>query len=114
MTAGDVHVRWLHGTTCLNEDVRSFPEPEGPGYIWMAGQTQIVRDARRYLRHERGVDKSRYSLTGYWLPRSEEWLERYKPHAEELSALWERGEAEGRDEEEIMDEYEAALERVGL
>ena len=114
VTAGDVDVRWLHGTTCLNEVVRSFPEPEGPGYIWMAGQTQIVRDASRYLRHERGVDKSRYSLTGYWLPRSEEWLERYKPHAEELSALWERGEAEGRDEEEIMDEYEAALERVGL
>ncbi len=28
--------------------------------------------------------------------------------------MWERGEAEGRDEEAIMDEYEAALERVGL
>ena len=110
----DVDLRWLHGTSCLNEVVRSFPEPDGPGYIWMAGQTRIVRDARRYLRHERGVDKARWSLTGYWLARSEEWLERYKPHAEELTALWERGEAEGRDEEAIMDEYEAALERVGL
>ncbi|MBE2317163.1 siderophore-interacting protein [Solirubrobacter sp. CPCC 204708] len=110
----DADVRWLHGTCCLNEIVRTFPEPDGPGYIWMAGQTQIVRDARRYLRHERGVDKARYSLTGYWMPRSEEWLERYKPHAEELSAIWERGEAEGLDEEELMDEYEAALERAGL
>lgn len=109
-----VDLRWLHGTCCLNEVVRSFPEPEGPGYIWMAGQTQIVRDARRYLRHERGVDKARYSLTGYWMPRSEEWLERYKPHADELTALWERGEAEGLDEEALMDEYEAALERAGL
>ena len=80
----------------------------------MAGKTRTVRDARRYLRHERGVDKDRWSLTGYWLARSEEWLERYQPHAEELTALWERGEAEGRDEEAIMDEYEAALERVGL
>jgi NADPH-dependent ferric siderophore reductase len=111
---GDVDVRWLHGTSCLNEVVRSFPEPDAPGYIWMAGETRVVRDARRYLRHERGVDKARWALTGYWLARSEEWLERYKPHAGELGALWERGEAEGRDEEEIMDEYEAALERVGL
>jgi NADPH-dependent ferric siderophore reductase len=107
-------VRWLYGTSCLNEVVRSFPEPPGPGYIWMAGQTPIVRDARRYLRHERGVDKTRYSLTGYWLARSEEWLERYKPHADELSSIWEQGEAQGLDEEELMDQYEAALERVGL
>lgn len=115
-TRGDVDVRWLHGRTqsCLNEVVRSFPEPGGPGYIWMAGETRIVRDARRYLRHERGVDRSRWALTGYWLARSEEWLQRYEPYAAELSALWERGEAEGRDEEEIMDAYEAALERVGL
>jgi NADPH-dependent ferric siderophore reductase len=105
-------VRWVRGR--LNEVVRTFPEPDAPGYIWMAGETRTVRDARRYLRHERGVDKARWSLTGYWLARSEEWLERYKPHADELAALWERGEAEGRDEEAIMDEYEAALERVGL
>lgn len=115
-TAADVDVRWLlgHRRSCLNDVVRTFPEPDAPGYIWMAGETKVVRDARRYLRHERGVDRSRWALTGYWMARSEEWLERYKPHAAELNALWERGEAEGRDEEEIMDEYEAALERVGL
>jgi len=115
-SAADVDVRWITGPrqSCLNDVVRTFPEPDAPGYIWMAGETRIVRDARRYLRHERGVDKSRWALTGYWLARSEEWLERYKPHAAELNDLWERGEAEGRDEEEIMDAYEAALERAGL
>ena len=58
-------VRWVRGR--LNEVVRTFPEPDAPGYIWMAGETRTVRDARRYLRHERGVDKARWSLTGYWL-----------------------------------------------
>jgi NADPH-dependent ferric siderophore reductase len=53
----------VHGGSCLNEVVRSFPEPDGPGYVWMAGETRTVR----YLRQEA-----------------------------------------------IMDEYEAALERVGL
>lgn len=115
-TAADVDIRWICGPrqSCLNDVVRTFPEPDAPGYVWMAGETRTVRDARRYLRHERGVDRSRWALTGYWLARSEEWLERYKPHAGELGALWERGEAEGLDEETIMDEYEAALERVGL
>lgn len=115
-SAAEVDIRWIDGDakSCLNDVVRTFPEPDAPGYIWMAGETRTVRDARRYLRHERGVDKARWSLTGYWLARSEEWLERYKPIAEEMTELWERGEAEGRDEEEIMDEYEAALERVGL
>jgi NADPH-dependent ferric siderophore reductase len=110
----DADVRWLYGTSCLNEIVRSFPEPDGPGYVWMAGQTPVVRDARRYLRHERGVDKTRYALTGYWMARSEEWMERYKPHAEELTTIWDEGEAQGLDEEELMDKYEAALERAGL
>lgn len=37
--------------------------------------------------------------------RPDDWL---------MTALWEQGEATGRDEEELMDEYEATLERIGL
>ena len=52
--------------------------------------------------------------TGYWLDGSEEWEARFGQVAERMTAIWERGEAEGRDLEEIMDEYDEALERAGL
>jgi hypothetical protein len=31
-----------------------------------------------------------------------------------MNAIWERGEAEGRDVEDIIDEYDDALEQAGL
>jgi hypothetical protein len=31
-----------------------------------------------------------------------------------MEAIWERGEAEGRDVEDIIDDYDLALERAGL
>lgn len=119
-TQADVDIHWLHGSgdgyapSRLDDVVRTFREPSGPGYIWMSGETRTVRSSRRFLRHERGLDRIRYGLTGYWLDRSEEWTERYEPIAGEMQALWERGEAEGRDLEDLRDEYDAALERAGL
>jgi NADPH-dependent ferric siderophore reductase len=115
-TAADVEVVWIEGgeASRLEHVVRTFPEPEGNGYRWMAGETRTVRYTRRHLRHERGIPKERYSLTGYWLDNYEEWEARYVKVASEMEAIWEQGEAQGRDEEEIMDEYERALERAGL
>lgn len=119
-TAGDVEVRWLHGSgnghvpSRLEKAVRTFPEPDGRGYFWMAGETRTVRATRRYLRHERGLARERYALTGYWLTDAEVWEARYQPIAAELEGIWARGEAEGRDVEEIVDEYDSALEQAGL
>jgi len=119
-TAGDVEVRWLHGSgegrapSRLEEAVRTFPEPEGQGYLWMAGETRTVRATRRYIRHERGIARERYSLTGYWLTNADDWAARFEPIAAQMEAIWERGEAEGRDLEEIIDEYDTALDRAGL
>ena len=112
-SAGDVRVVWLR-PGLLAGAVCAFPEPTGMGYRWMAAETRVVRMVRRHLRHERGIPRERYSLTGYWLDRFEEWAARYAAIAEEMAAIWSRGQAEGRDEEEIMDEYEAALDRAGL
>lgn len=119
-TAGQVEIRWLHrsgegrGPSRLGEAVRTFPEPAGHGYIWMGGETRTVRETRRYLRHERSLAGERYSLTGYWLTDAADWAARFEPISEELEAIWTRGEAEGRDLEEIIDDYDAALDRAGL
>jgi NADPH-dependent ferric siderophore reductase len=115
-TRGDVEYVWIEGgeASRLEHVVRAFPEPPGTGYRWMAGETHTVRHTRRHLRHERGLPKERYSLTGYWLDRMEEWEARYAKVAAEMTEIWERGEADGRDVEDIMDDYELALDRAGL
>ena len=119
-TAGDVDVMWLHGSgegrapSIVGAAVLEFPEPAGAGYRWLAGETRVVRAVRRNMRHERGLPKAQWSLTGYWLERGEEWEARYETVAPQMERIWVRGEAEGRDEEDIMDEYERALDEAGL
>jgi NADPH-dependent ferric siderophore reductase len=119
-TEGDVDVVWLHGSgegrapSIVGAAVLEFPEPDGAGYRWLAGETRVVRAVRRSMRHERALPTSQWSLTGYWLERGEEWMARYDTVAPQMERIWVRGEAEGRDEEDIMDEYERALENAGL
>ena len=117
---GDVDVVWLHGSgegrapSIVGAAVLEFPEPDGAGYRWLAGETRVVRAVRKNMRHERALPKAQWSLTGYWLERGEEWMARYDTVAPQMERIWVRGEAEGRDEEDIMDEYERALEKAGL
>ena len=119
-TEGDVDVVWLHGSgegrapSIVGAAVLEFPEPDGAGYRWLAGETRVVRAVRKSMRHERALPKAQWSLTGYWLERGEEWMARYDTVAPQMERIWVRGEAEGRDEEDIMDEYERALEKAGL
>jgi NADPH-dependent ferric siderophore reductase len=119
-TEGDVRVVWLHGSgegrapSRLEHAPRTFPEPDGPGYRWMAAETRVVRGARRHLRHERELPREEWSLTGYWLEGFEEWEARYREVETQMTEIWTRGVAEGRDEEDIMDDYERALEDAGL
>ena len=113
-------ILWLHGSgegrapSRLEHALRTFPEPDGPGYRWMAGETRVVRGARRHLRHERELPREEWSLTGYWLEGFEEWEARYREVETQMTEIWTRGVAEGRDEEDIMDDYERALEDAGL
>jgi NADPH-dependent ferric siderophore reductase len=108
---GEVEYVWMQGgeASKLEHAVRTFPEPEGNGYRFMAGETRAVRATRRHLRHELGIPKERWSLTGYWLDNYEAWEARYQKVAAEMEALWVEGEAQGRDVEDIMDDYDEAL-----
>jgi NADPH-dependent ferric siderophore reductase len=119
-TAGDVDVMWLHGSgegrapSIVGAAVLEFPEPGGVSPCWLAGGKRVVRSVRRNMRQERGLPKALWSVTGYWLERGEEWMARYETVAPQMERIWVRGEAEGREEEDIMDEYERALEAAGL
>ncbi|UED86757.1 siderophore-interacting protein [Streptomyces profundus] len=46
--------------------IRDHPWREGAGYVWGAGESRALLPVRRHLRNERGLDRARISVTGYW------------------------------------------------
>jgi len=98
----------------FGEAVRTFLAPAGAGYFWMAGKTRTVRAAHRHLRHERGIERDRYSLVGYWRAGNEGWMDRHEQIADKLGAIGARADAQGADVEDVMDEYDEALDAAGL
>jgi NADPH-dependent ferric siderophore reductase len=73
-TEGDVEIVWLHrdGTPPGQSDVvirtlRDAELPAGQVFAWVAGESGMIKDVRRHLVRDRGVDKRRVEFCGYWL-----------------------------------------------
>lgn len=70
-TGENVHVRWLHregatvGST-LVPALRDWESSSGHVQAFVHGEAGFVRELRRLLRVERGMDKERLSVSGYW------------------------------------------------
>jgi NADPH-dependent ferric siderophore reductase len=113
-------LRWLHGgnghgPSRIEEIVRRADRPGGSGYVWVAGETRVMRGVRKHLRHELGLPASAYKVVGYWTEDNERWEAAYDALPADvlahLEALWDDS---GRDEEDIEDEYDEVLEKYGL
>lgn len=111
---------WLHGgngvtPSRLDEIVRAAERPGEPGYIWVAGETRIMRGVRKHLRHELGLPPTAYKVVGYWTFDNEQWEAQYEALPadvlERIRAMW---ADESRDEDDVEDEYDEVLERFGL
>ncbi len=68
---GRTTVHWVHRDghshgVGLAEAVRNAPYPEGSVQVFVHGNAHMVKDLRRYLFVERGLDKARASISGYW------------------------------------------------
>ncbi|TYP88929.1 NADPH-dependent ferric siderophore reductase [Blastococcus xanthinilyticus] len=66
-----VDLRWLHRGDAepgalLVEAVRAVPLPAGDGHVFVHGEAYAVRELRRHLRAERGLDPAWTSVSGYW------------------------------------------------
>jgi NADPH-dependent ferric siderophore reductase len=68
-----LRVTWLHhgGATGqvgrkLEEAVRDFQFPEGNGRVWIGCEASVMRDIRRHLLNERGMDRTHAHTQGYW------------------------------------------------
>ncbi len=102
------------GPSRLEEIVRSSPRPEGVGYVWVAGETKVLRGVRRHLRHELGLPATSYKTIGYWIDRAEEWNQRFADLDEQTKLAFETMWDSDRDPEEIEDEYHLRLATLGL
>jgi NADPH-dependent ferric siderophore reductase len=53
----------------LTEAVRSAELPAGAGQAWLSGESACVRDLRKHLLDDRGLDRRKVYATGYWRAR---------------------------------------------
>lgn len=114
-----LQVRWIVGRgngvapSAMTEALRALPITDA-SYVWVAGEALALRDARKYLRHERRLAPERYKVIGYWRDREDEWFERYDSLDEltlaQLQATWEST----TDEELRRDRYDDRLTELGL
>ncbi|MFE7593724.1 siderophore-interacting protein [Kitasatospora sp. NPDC057512] len=64
-----VETVWLHrrsGAPGLTGAVRAADLPDGRPYAWIAGEAASVRELRRHLVGERGMDRRAVCFMGYW------------------------------------------------
>ena len=119
-TQADLKQCWVYNPTPdqmaspLSSVVRTVELPPGDGYVWMAGESGCARDIRRYFRHELKWRSSSYDIVGYWRPRQESYAREYRRVEGQVGRLYERGRAEGKDSEAILDDVFAVMEQHGL
>ncbi|MGJ5827774.1 siderophore-interacting protein [Streptomyces ossamyceticus] len=69
-TEADAEITWLvrgEGAPSAPDAVRAAPLPPGElPYAWIAGESGRVKELRRHLVRERGIDKRRVTFVGYW------------------------------------------------
>jgi NADPH-dependent ferric siderophore reductase len=70
---GDLDLRWVHRATSglrpgeeLVDLVATAALPRGDFDAFVHGEAGLVREVRRHLRGERGLDPARLSASGYW------------------------------------------------
>ena len=83
-TPGALTLTYLHRSAApgeepdlLAEAVAALELPGGRGHVFVHGEASSVRDVRRHLIADRGIDPATMSISGYWkLKRTEEgWRE---------------------------------------
>lgn len=75
-----VEVTWVHtgttlpGSRLVQAVTRAHPEAEGTG-VFLHGNAEMVRDLRRHLLGDRGLERAALSASGYWRHgcTDEEW-----------------------------------------
>jgi NADPH-dependent ferric siderophore reductase len=103
-------VTWLTppaaGQSALAAVVEQIDWPQGDGYFWMAGESAQMRAIRKHLMRERRLPSTAYDVMGYWRAGAVRQLRAVDPEP-----IWRSGRAEGKAEDQIWADYDAAQSR---
>lgn len=74
-TDGDVEYVWLYrseagGDSRLVESVQDVAWRGERPFLWVAGETLAIKPLRRWAKTEKGLEKNRVEITGYWRHRA--------------------------------------------
>ncbi|RLK54875.1 siderophore-interacting protein [Actinokineospora cianjurensis] len=117
-TSGDVTIEWVYARSseageALRRAVCDRELPEGPGYLWVAGEAAATRDVRRHLRHTLGLPADRYDTIGYWRFDAERWEQRYQQVSAVIDPKLAAADAIA-DDEQYFDAVDDIYAEVGL
>ncbi|MFJ9809894.1 siderophore-interacting protein [Streptomyces sp. NPDC101158] len=68
-TEADATVTWLvreEGAPSAVEAIAAAELPGADPYVWIAGESGVVKALRRHFVRERGLDRRRVTFVGYW------------------------------------------------
>ncbi|MGO4443802.1 siderophore-interacting protein [Mycobacterium sp. 2YAF39] len=97
----------------LAEMVRDYQLPDGRGYCWFAGEAAESRAVRKHFRGF-GWTIDQLDIVGYWRFDSETWDAKFAEIEDEVVAVYVRALADGKGAKVASEEFDEALERVGL
>ncbi len=103
-----------YAASALTALVQGFDHPVGRGYCWYAGEALASRQIRKHLRSAHGFTADQFDIIGYWRFDSETWDRKFESMSDELVAVYEKALADGKGDKVASEEFDLALERVGL
>jgi NADPH-dependent ferric siderophore reductase len=103
-----------HAPSRLAELARAHVHSDGRGYCWFAGEAQATREVRKHLRGDHGWVADQYDIVGYWRLDSETWDRRFEAVSDEMLAVYEQALADGKGDKVAAEEFDLALESIGL
>ncbi|MCW4352429.1 siderophore-interacting protein [Hoyosella sp. YIM 151337] len=119
-SAAAVTYMWLagsgmgHGPSRLDGAVRELPAPEPDTYFWVAAEASVTRSIRKYLRKELSLTARDMCVLGYWRRDKEDFMRRYEPVQETMVQRYGRLVESGMHGQELIDAWDAELERAGF
>lgn len=102
-----------HAPSELARLVREYALPGGRGYCWFAGEAAESRSVRKHFRSS-GWSIGQLDVTGYWRLDSEAWDEKFALVQDSVLPVYEKALADGKGDKLASEEFDEALERVGL
>lgn len=110
-SAAPLDITWLYrsefgGRSRLAETIQAVPWRDGQPFLWVAGETMVVKPLRRWAKRDKGIPKEFTDIAGYWRAREVATVEG-DPELVDLSR-------EGPDPYENIHEYSEMLPPFAL